>query len=183
MLIKIQDKQIKLMKEFMELEQRILYNILPANINLLDRLTPHHIYQPLFHDMTAIECNNQSTRIMQQLKRTWLNIYYKYYEMNLQLYEEQYIEHLHKLQLQFQGKLNINWVHTLNSIKTYLKERKQRLTQCIYTSLSDYRKKLLNNRKQASKGNKPIDVSAKPVFYLLSNPLNRQQSDYLAKGK
>ena len=139
----------------------------------------------MFHDLAAIEFNNQSSRIIQQLKCTWLNIYYKAYEMRIHRYEEQYIEYIHKLQLQFQGKYNRNRVLALNSTKAYLKERKERLIQQIHANMSDYRKKLLNDRRHSSKNTrrKTIEVSPKPVFYLLHNPFNTQERDYLARGK
>lgn len=182
-LVHIQQAQIQLMEEFIKLEQRILCNVLPANFNSLDRLIPCHIYRQLFHDIAAIEHNNQSTRIIQQLKRAWLNTYYKAYEILLQQYEEQYIEHLHKLQLQFQGKYNTNRVYALNSIKTYLKERKDRLVQQIHANMPDYRRKLLSDRRHSSKRKKTIPVSPNPVFYLLNNPFNSCERDYLARGK
>ena len=105
--------------------------------------------------------------------------------MRIQRYEEQYIEYIHKLQLQFQGKYNINRVLALNSTKAYLKERKERLIQEIHANMSDYRKKLLNDRRHSSKNTrrKTIEVSPKPVFYLLYNPFNTQERDYLARGK
>lgn len=182
-LINIQQTQIHLMEEFIQLEQRILCNVLPLNFNSLDHLIPCHIYRPLFRDIATIEFNNQTTRIIQQLKRTWLNIYYKYYEMLLQKYEEQYIEHIHQLHLQFEGNNNTNRVYALDSIKTYLKQRKERLIQQIYANMSDYRKKLVKNHRHSSKTKKAIEVAPKPVFYLLHNPFNNRERDYLAKGK
>ncbi|CAF1430022.1 unnamed protein product [Adineta steineri] len=181
-LINLQQLQMQLMKEFVMLEQRIICKLLPQNFDSIDNLIKPHLYTPLIHDMTSIEFKIQQSKIIQQIKRTWLNIYFNAYEKKIQEYEEQYIEKLHNIQLRFECKNNVNRIFHLNSIKTYLTNRKQRMIQQIYIDMSDYRKKLLNYRKRSSKAKKTIDVSPKPIFYLLFNPFNDQERDYLCKG-
>ncbi|CAF1389852.1 unnamed protein product [Adineta steineri] len=181
-LINLQQLQMQLMEEFVMLEQRIICKLLPQNFDSIDNLIKPHLYTPLIHDMTSIEFKIQQSKIIQQVKRTWLNIYFNAYEKKIQEYEAQYIEKLHNLQLRFECKNNVNRIFHLNSIKTYLTNRKQRMIQQIYIDMSDYRKKLLNYRKRSSKAKKTIDVSPKPVFYLLFNPFNDQERDYLSKG-
>ncbi|CAM4987477.1 unnamed protein product [Rotaria socialis] len=101
-LINLQQIQIQLLEEFNMLEQRIICKILPPNVDSLDHLIQSHLYTPLVHDTTSIEFKIQSDRIIQQIKRTWLNIYYKAYEMKIQEYEKQYKENLHMFQLRFE---------------------------------------------------------------------------------
>ncbi|CAF1495225.1 unnamed protein product [Adineta steineri] len=182
-LINLQQLQMQLMEEFVMLEQRIICKLLPQNFDSTDNLIKPRLYTPLIQDVTSIEFKIQYYKIIQQIKRTWLNIYFNAYEKKIQEYEEQYIEKLHNLQLRFECKNNVNRIFHLNSIKTYLHNRKQRTIQQIYIDMSDYRKKLLNYRKRSSKAKKTIDVSPKPIFYLLFNPFNDQERDYLSKGK
>ncbi|CAF1422335.1 unnamed protein product [Adineta steineri] len=182
-LINLQQLQMQLMEEFAMLEQRIICKLLPQNFDSIDNLIKPPLYTPLLQDVTSIEFKIQHYKIIQQIKRTWLNIYFNAYEKKIQEYEEQYIEKLHNLQLRFECKNNVNRIFHLNSIKTYLHNRKQRTIQQIYIDMSDYRKKLLNYRKRSSKAKKTIDVSPKPIFYLLFNPFNDQERDYLSKGK
>ncbi|CAF2989662.1 unnamed protein product, partial [Rotaria sp. Silwood2] len=160
-LINIQQIQKQLLEEFIMLEQRVFCKLLPNNFDSLDHLIESHLNKPLIHDISSIEFKNQSDRIIQQVKRTWLNIYYKAYEMKIQEYEEQYIENLHMFQLRFESKNNVDKIFRLNSIKTYLNNRKQRMIEEIYINMSDYRKKLLNYRKRLTKTKKSIDVSPK----------------------
>ncbi|CAF1496434.1 unnamed protein product [Adineta steineri] len=181
-LINLQQLQMQLMKEFVMLEQRIICKLLPQNFDSIDNLIKSRLYTPLIHDMTSIEFKIQQFKIIQQIKRTWLNIYFDAYEKKIQEYEEQYIEKLHNLQLRFECRNNDNHLYHLNSIKTYLHNRKKRTIQQIYIDMSDYRKKILNYPKRSSTAKKSIDVSPKPVFYLLFNPFNDQERDYLSKG-
>ncbi|CAF1497015.1 unnamed protein product, partial [Rotaria magnacalcarata] len=181
-LINLQQIQIQLLEEFNMLEQRIICKILPPNVDSLDDLIQSHLYTPLVHDTTSIEFKIQSDRIIQQVKRTWFNIYENAYEMKIQEYEKQYKKNLHMFQLRFECKNNIDRIFRLNSIKTYLKNRKQRMIEQICINMSGYRKKLLNYRKRLSKAKKTIGVSPKPIFYLLYNPFNDQEHENLCKG-
>ncbi|CAF2831392.1 unnamed protein product [Rotaria sp. Silwood2] len=181
-LINLQQIQTQLMEEFVMLEQRILCKLLPCNFDSLDRLIQSRVYTPLMHDISYIEFKNQSDRIIQQVKRTWLNIYCKAYEMKIQEYEEQYKENLHLFQLRFECKNNVDRIFRLDSIKIYLNNRKQRMIKEIFINMSAYRRKLLNYRKRLSKAKKTVDVSPQPIFYLLYNPFNDQERDYLCKG-
>ncbi|CAF4086380.1 unnamed protein product, partial [Adineta steineri] len=181
-LINLQQLQMQLIEEFVMLEQRIICKLLPQNFDSIDNLIKPHLYTPLIQDITSIEFKIQHYKIIQQIKRTWLNIYFDAYEKKIQEYEAQYIEKLHNLQLRFECNNNVNRIFHLDSIKTYLTNRKKRTVQQIYINMSDYRKKLLNYRKRSSKAKKTIDVSPKPIFYLLFNPFNDQERDYLCKG-
>ncbi|CAF1578045.1 unnamed protein product, partial [Adineta steineri] len=140
-LINLQQLQMQLMEEFVMLEQRIICKLLPQNFDSIDNLIKPRLYTPLLQDVTSIEFKIQHYKIIQQIKRTWLNIYFNAYEKKIQEYEEQYIEKLHNLQLRFECKNNVNRIFHLNSIKTYLHNRKQRTIQQIYIDMSDYRKK------------------------------------------
>ncbi|CAF1427583.1 unnamed protein product [Rotaria sordida] len=174
------------LKQFVRLQNEHLSKTinkqLTHNFDPLDHLIQSRLYKPVIHDITSIEFKNQSDRTIQQVKRTWLNIYSKTYEMKIQEYEEQYIEHLHMFQLRFQSKDNVDKIFRLNSIKTYLNSRKQRMIKEIYINMSDYRKKLISYRKRLSKAKNTKDVSPKPIFYLLYNPFNDQERDHFCKG-
>ena len=182
-LITLQERQMQLMEEFVMLEQRIICKLLPQNFDSLDHSIKSRLYTPLIPDVTSIEFEIQSYKIIQQLKRTWLNIYCHAYEAKIQEYEEEYNEKLHMFQLRFECQNNINRIFALNAIRTYLTDRKKRMIQQIYSDMSNYRKKLLSNRKRSSAAKKTIDVSPKPIFYLFYNPFNDQERDYLSKGK
>ena len=120
-LINLQQLQMQLMKEFVMLEQRIICKLLPPNFDSLDHLIKSQIYTPLIHDMTSIEFTNQQNKIIQQIKRTWLNIYFNGYETKIQEYENLYNEKLHLFQLQFECKNSMNRVFALNSNQNLFK--------------------------------------------------------------
>ncbi|CAF1554780.1 unnamed protein product, partial [Adineta ricciae] len=84
--------------------------------------------------------------------------------------------------LKFECKNNVNRIIALNSIKTYLHNRKNRRIKQIYINMSDYRKKLVNYRKRSLKAKKSVGVSPKPIFYLFYNPFNDQERAYISKG-
>jgi len=177
---------MQLLEEFAMLEQRIICKLLPRNFDSLDQLiiSPHpRLYKPLIQDITSIEFKIQQQKIIQQVKRTWLNIYYNAYEIKIQEYEEQYKENLRLFQFLFECKPNINRVGALNAMKTYLTDRRKRMLRQIHRNIVDYRKNLLKYRKRLSKAKKPIGVSPEPVFYLLYNPFNEQECEYLSRGK
>ena len=174
---------MQLMKEFIMLEQRIICRVLPRNFNLLDNIIKLHLYKPLIQDFTSIEFKNQTYKIIQQLKRTWLNIYFNGYEIKIHGYEYEYQENLHQFQMQFECYRNINRIAAVNTIKTFLKNRKQRLLEQIYEDMRDFRKNLLTYRRRSTKAKNRIDVCPQPVYYLLYNPFSHQERDYLAKGR
>ena len=182
-LINVQNMQMEIMKELIMLEQRIICRVLPRNFNSLDHLIRSQLRQPLLDEVASIEFKNQSYKIIQQLKRTYLNIYLQTFETKFHEYENQYHENMHRFQLAFECQRNMPRISALHSIKAFLKSRKQRRIQQIFDDMPDFRKKLLKYRQRSKITKDTIDVSPQPVFYLLHNPFTRQERDYLSKGK
>jgi t-SNARE complex subunit (syntaxin) len=148
-------------------------------------------YSPLNNNQKSIQIKNQRYKIIQEAKRTWLNIHLNAYIIKIQAYDQQYQNEFRQLESQIMNDNNrtttndTNSSSLLNKIKDYLTNRTNRLKEEIYNQISSssYRMKLVQNRQRSSSTKTIIGVSPEPYLDLLCNPLNTCQWDHLLLGK
>ena len=85
----IRQKQAKIWEELLILETQVSCKFLPKTFNDLETFIALNMYSPVIHDQTAILFKNQHHKIIQEVKRSCLNIAFNTYEIQLQEYEQQ----------------------------------------------------------------------------------------------
>ncbi|CAF1509075.1 unnamed protein product, partial [Rotaria sordida] len=149
----------------------------------LENFIEHINYLPLNNTQNSIEIKNKRYKLIQEAKRTWLNIFFNVYEYKLQKYEQQYENEFKELEIQlFNINITNDGVSILNKFKKYITYRTNRLKQDISNKISSSRGILLQNRHRSSLAKNMIGVSPEPYLDLIDNPFNTLQWNQLSLG-
>ena len=105
-LINLKDKQLQYYEDFLKLQTRISIEYLPQNFDQLENFLSSDLYIPIIKDHLAVEFKQKRYKIIQEAKRTWLNLYIQAYQIKIQEYEHQYQQDLNQFELK-----NINHMH------------------------------------------------------------------------
>jgi hypothetical protein len=182
-LITIRQQQGEIWKAFLMLEMRVLCKFLPQNFDHLENLIGSINYLPLNKNQHGIDIKNKRYKLIQEAKRTWLNISFNAYEYKLQKYEQLYENNFKHLETQLLNGATIDGSSIFNKIKEYITYRTNRLKQDIAAKISSSRGKLLQNRQRSSSTKTTIDVSPEPYLDHMNNPFNKLQWNQLSLGR
>ena len=98
-LITIRQQQVTVWKELVQLKIRVLHKFLPSNFDALEHfLTPIH-HTPVNNQRKAIDLRNKHYKIVQEIKRQWLDIYFNAYHTQIQIYDQHYENELKQFEL------------------------------------------------------------------------------------
>ncbi|CAF4351703.1 unnamed protein product, partial [Adineta steineri] len=86
-LIQLRQTQLEVFEELLKLEVQISIEFLPKNFDHLENFIAPQIYLPVIKNDPIIQYKQQRYKIMQEAKRTWLNIF-------VDAFEIQYLEEL-----------------------------------------------------------------------------------------
>jgi hypothetical protein len=179
----VQQTQFEVVEENVMLEQRIFCQFLPPNFDQLESFIAPDLYCPVINDRFGVEFKKKRKRILQQAKRTWLEIHAHAYEIKILEYEHQYQQALNKFELQFSTNTNlVNGISLFESVKTDLIHRKNRIIRQIKLKMSFFRAKLLRHYQRSSFAKKTIGVSPEVTVDAIHNPLNTVELAQLSNG-
>jgi hypothetical protein len=185
-LITIREQQSAIWEELLMLHIRILYKFLPTNFDQLQNFIapPPITYSPLniVRQKDSVQFKNKRHKMVQEAKRTWLNVTLSVYEMNIHAYDHQYQEVLIQLESLLLNNASVNGVSLFNEIKQYMIYRVAQIQHDIYKKMSAFREKILQHRQRSSSTRNMIGVSPEPFLDLISNPFNRLQWNHLSLG-
>ncbi|CAF3028976.1 unnamed protein product, partial [Rotaria sp. Silwood2] len=182
-LITIREQQGEIWKDYLMLQMRILCKFLPQNFDHLENFIGSINYLPVDNTQNSIEIKNKRYKLIQETKRTWLNIFFNVYEYKLQKCEQQHQNELKQLETQlFNNNITNDGVSVLNKMKEYITFRTIRLKQDIDDQISSARGLLLQKRHQSSSAKNMIGVSPEPYIDLIVNPFNTLQWNQLSLG-
>ena len=168
-------------------EEQILSKFLPINFHQLENFTTPLSYSPVIEKQRTIQFKNKHREIVQEGKRTWLNIFLNVYEVKLEEYEQQYqnefLEFEKTTQVMNQTTTATTSLTLLDHIKQYMISKTNKLKQDIYGRMSSFRDKLIQNRQRSSTAKNTIGVSPEPYLDLLQNPFHTCEWNQLSLGK
>jgi len=183
-LITIQQKQGEIWKDYLMLEMRILCKFLPQNFDHLENLIAPINYLPLkSNTQNSIQIKNKRYKLIQEAKRTWLNISFYVYQYQIQKYEQQYENEFKQLERQLLKSVTIDGSSVFNKITEYMTYLTHRLKQDISDKISSSRGILIQNRQRSSSAKNMIGVSPEPYLDLIDNPFNTLEWNQLSLGK
>ena len=129
-LIELQQRQLNIFEKFLRFEKGISMQCLPKNFHQLEYFIACDLYEPLIKDSIAVEFKQKQYKIIQETKRTWLNIYLNAYEIQYQEYEHQYQQGLKRFELNhFSNHQENERIILMESFLTYMNHRQNRLIQ------------------------------------------------------
>lgn len=174
------------------LEMRILCKILPQHVDQFEDFTgPCINYLPVpnddnndHHNQRAIQIKNKRYKIIQEAKRTLLNISFSVYECSILKYDQEYENTFKPLEIQLlQGLTTMNGSSvTINTMKEYMTCFTNRLKQEISDQIITSRGILLQNRQRSSSVKNTIGVSPETYLDLIDNPFHTVEWNQLSLG-
>ncbi|CAF3592697.1 unnamed protein product [Rotaria socialis] len=96
-IIHLRETELKIRKELLLLEQRILSKLLPATFDQLDTLVAYDFYTPTLEHQYSLSYKIKRSKILRETKRTWLNILMESYDVKMKECNRQYQEELTQL--------------------------------------------------------------------------------------
>ncbi|CAF4171520.1 unnamed protein product, partial [Rotaria sordida] len=187
-LIHLQEKQVQFYEDLEKLEARISIDFLPRSFDELEDFIVVNDYFPLIKDNIALEFKQNSYKIIQEAKRTWLNTYGNVYENQIEKFQHQYEVVLHQFEIANSSHACINNGTTTTttlyqSFLNYINRRTNRLKEEIaYEKISLYRKQLLRVQRHLKSSKKMVTVKPTVIVDLLYHPFTAAQLDYLSRG-
>ena len=187
-MIDIRRKQSEIWEELLRFETRILYKLLPLELNQVESYIAPNISPPTLNNPSAaIQLKNKRYQIIQEAKRQWLDVSLNAYQLQLEEYEQEYETEFS----QFQAHLstvtttvtNTDRSCVLEDIHHYVTHQTGKFKQDIYRRLSGYQRNLVQRRHHSRTAKETVGVSPEPHLDLLSNPFTQREWDYLSLGK
>ncbi|CAF2139036.1 unnamed protein product [Rotaria magnacalcarata] len=163
---------------------RILCKFLPQNFDQLQYFITPITYSPLNNNQKAVQVKNKCYKIIQEAKRSWLNIFFNACEIKIQAYDSQHQNTFLQLESQSIVTNNVNDSSISNQIKEYLIYRTNKLKQDIYKKVAKSRAIVLQIRQHSSSSRKQkiIGVSPEPYIDLMSHQFIKRQWNHLSLG-
>ena len=182
-LINLKDKQLQCYEDFLKLQTRISIEYLPQNFDQLENFLSSDLYFPIIKDHLAVEFKQKRYKIIQEAKRTWLNLYIQAYQIKIQEYEHQYQQDLNQFELKNINHMHINEKSLLDSFNDYIDYRINRIKQDIYfEKLPSYHKQVLRKRQCLRWPKKMVTVNPTVILDILYHPFTSTQLAYLSRG-
>ncbi|CAM4819703.1 unnamed protein product [Rotaria magnacalcarata] len=188
-LVTLQNAQLQLYEDLLKLETGVLIDILPRNFDKLECYIAFDHYFPLIKDNIAVEFKQKHYKIIQEAKRTWLNMYVNAYESKIQDYKGQYEVELHKFELKNSSDSSTDDRTTttttvlFNSFINYINHRTNRMQEEIfYDKIPNYRRQLLRFHRRLKSPKKMVTVCPNVIVDLIYHPFTATQLNYLSRG-
>ncbi|CAF4588336.1 unnamed protein product, partial [Rotaria socialis] len=181
-LITIREQQVKIWEQLLMLRMRILDKFLPQHFDDLEHFIAPNIYSPVISNTIAIQFKNKHYKIIQEAKRSWLNITLHAYEIKIQEYDRQYQYELVQLKSRLLNSMTLNGESMFHHLNEYANSRTKKLKADIHHRVSSYRKILLQNRQRSPSTKNIIGVCPEPFLDLMSNPFNTNEWNHLSLG-
>jgi predicted DNA-binding protein YlxM (UPF0122 family) len=183
-LINLRQQQLEVYEEVIMLNERVLHQFLPPNSDQLEEYIAQNYYWPPIADHTLPEMKTKRRKLLQQIKRTLLNMYMYAYRFKINDYQQQYEQLLDEIEFNFASNtIIINEQSLFNTIKVYMIHRTNRIKQEIYHKIKDFRQIITRRRQRSSTAKKTIDVSSQVTINVLHHTLNDDELAPLSLGK
>jgi hypothetical protein len=183
--------QLGIFEELLQLEAHVSTEVLPKHFDRLEMfIVSDDLYSPVVNDHLAVEFRQQRCKIIQEVKRTWLNIFMNAYEIQYQDYEHQYREERGKLQVLCANDRQADGTTasaSFDAFVAYVDHRTNRMKQEIYSEkIPVYRRKLLRlrRRRQCSQSDRQKKVTIRPtlILDLIRHPFTAVELAFLSRG-
>ncbi|CAF4886085.1 unnamed protein product, partial [Rotaria magnacalcarata] len=183
-LIHLRETELQIRKELLLLEQRILSKLLPSNFDQLDTLIASDFYTPVLEDQYSLNYKLKRSKILQETKRTWLDILMESYDVKMKECNRQYQEELTQLELDISKyQQHHHDARVLcRTVQVYIKHRTIQIKKDTFQQMNNFHGKLSRRRRQRSKKAKQtIGVSPEVILNVNDHSLAMIGHEYLSR--
>ncbi|CAF3385539.1 unnamed protein product [Rotaria socialis] len=149
-LIHLRETELQIRKELLLLEQRILSKLLPSNFDQLDTLIASDFYTPVLEDQYSLNYKLKRSKILQETKRTWLDILMESYDVKMKECNRQYQEELTQLELDIsKHQQHHHDARVLcRTVQVYIKHRTIQIKKDTFQQMNSFHGKLSRRRRR-----------------------------------
>ncbi|CAF1241717.1 unnamed protein product [Rotaria sordida] len=181
----LQQIQMNNYEELLKLEIHVAIDYLPKQFHHLEKfIDSDHLNLSFKKNHLTTEFKQQGYKTIQEVKRTWLNFYLHFYELQIQEIDFQYQQNLSRLKQSLLKNTSVHGMTFYDSFITYMNHRQTRIEQEIYyEKIPIYRKKLLRiHRRHLKSIKKLVSVLPKVILDIPFNSFTARQLAYLSRG-
>lgn len=182
-MILVQEEQGKVWHDRLMLEMRILCKLLPNVYVHLEQFILPWTFSPLSSDWQLIYYRNRRRKLIQEAKRTWLNIHLRQYEQQLLEFAEKYQTIFRQLASTLLQSHSTNHASILQTIQAYVDARTLHIQTNVRNQVTFSRYMLLQNRQRSTVAKETVGVHPEPYLDLPSSPFTAQEWNHLCLGK
>ncbi|CAM4973951.1 unnamed protein product [Rotaria socialis] len=180
-IIHIRETELQIRKELLMFEERILSKLLPVTFDRFDPLIGSDFYTPTLDDHHSFNYKLKRSKILQEMKRTCLNIIMESYEVKMKECNRQYQEELK--QLEYDISTHQHDVRVLfRTVQAYIKHRTMQMKKDIFEQMNTFHGKLTRHRQRCKKVKETIGVSPEVIFNVNDHSLAMIEHEYLSRN-
>ncbi|CAM4974414.1 unnamed protein product [Rotaria socialis] len=182
-LIHLRETELQIRKELLLLEQRILSKLLPSNFDQLDTLIASDFYTPVLEDQYSLNYKLKRSKILQETKRTWLDILMESYDVKMKECNRQYQEELTQLELDIsKHQQHHHDARVLcRTVQVYIKHRTIQIKKDTFQQMNNFHGKLSRRRQRSKKAKQTIGVSPEVILNVNDHSLAMIGHEYLSR--
>ncbi|CAF3467602.1 unnamed protein product [Rotaria socialis] len=182
-LIHLRETELQIRKELLLLEQRILSKLLPVNFDQLDTLIASDFYTPALEDQYSLNYKLKRSKILQETKRTWLDILMESYDVRMKECNRLYQELLTQLELDISNHQDHHHdVRVLcRTVQAYIKHRTIQIKKDTFQEMASFHGKLTRRRQRSKKAKQTIGVSPEVILNVNDHSLAMIGHEYLSR--
>ncbi|CAF2080634.1 unnamed protein product, partial [Rotaria magnacalcarata] len=183
-LIHLRETELQIRKELLLFEQRILSKLLPSNFDQLDTLIASDFYTPVLEDQYSLNYKLKRSKILQETKRTWLDILMESYDVKMKECNRQYQEELTQLELEIpkHQKHHHDASVLFRTVQAYIKHRTIQIKRDTFQQMDSFHGKLTRRRQRCKKAKQTIGVSPEVILNVNDHSLAVIGHEYLSRN-
>lgn len=185
-LLHLAEQQWQIFEQMTRFELRISLECLPKHYYQLEPFVMPDLYTPMVKNASAIELKQKRSKLIQAIKRRWLQMELDTYEQRYREYEIQYQHALKQLEILSSTRLYSDSSHVLyRAFLAYIDHRSNRLQHQFFDEkIRLLRKQLLftGRLRRKKKGSSSIPVAPSMIVDLLHHPFTYKEVAYLSRG-
>ncbi|CAM4955562.1 unnamed protein product [Rotaria socialis] len=182
-LIHLRESELQIRKELLLLEQRILSKLLPVSFDQLDSLIASDFYTPALEDQYSLNYKLKRSKILQETKRTWLDILMESYDIKMKECNRLYQELLTQLELDISNHQDHHHDARVlcRTVQAYIKHLTIQIKKDTFQEMASFHGKLTRRRQRSKKAKQTIGVSPEGILNVNDHSLAMIGHEYLSR--
>ncbi|CAM4836039.1 unnamed protein product [Rotaria magnacalcarata] len=184
-IIYLRETELKIRKELLLLEQRILSKLLPATFDQLDTLAASDFYTPALEHQYSLSYKLKRSKILRETKRSWFDILMQSYDVKMKECNRQYQEELTQLELDISNHQQHHHDASVlcRPVQAYIKHRTIQIKKDTFQQMDSFDGKLSRRRQRSKKTKQTIGVSPEVILNVNDHTLTVIGHEYLSRNK
>ncbi|CAF4308933.1 unnamed protein product, partial [Rotaria magnacalcarata] len=183
-IIHLRETELKIQKELLLLEQRILSKLLPATFDQLNTLAASDFYTPALEHQYSLSYKLKRSKILRETKRTWFDILMQSYDVKIKECNRKYQEELTQLELDISNHQQHHHDASVlcRPVQAYIKHRTIQIKKDTFQQMDSFDGKLSRRRQRSKKTKQTIGVSPEVILNVNDHTLAVIGHEYLSRN-